>query len=383
MPLINQSRLTRGILRSKPFRRISMGAHLRASHPFPHGLTAKGVEIVILTWRDLEFFSQVQVRGEEYRTYCPIHDSHQERSLAIQAATGFGRCFGCEARVFVADFNPLLATRLQRRRGSTVFPHQKKEHPQMSISSHSKKQQLHEKPPEEWQLLSALQAQGALDLDRDTAWNGQAYLEARHLPLEIAHRAGVAYIAPETVDQYGEWLRPWEDHLLFPLITPSGEVGFLGRLITHWQCSRDAAAHQARLCAEKMEPWRKTGRGWFWEPQHLPASEPIVVVDGPFDRLAVLAAGGFEPGEVVALAGKSFQPAWLTSASAALFALGQSSQSKEAGERFKQHLSWKDAQMDVCCLPARGSNWSERWRREGADGLELLYADHARLANGL
>ena len=54
-----------------------------------------------------------------------------------------------------------------------------------------------------------------------------------------------------------------------------------------------------------LEPWRKTGRRVVLEPQHLPHSEPIVVVDGPFDRLAMLAAGGFEPGDVVALAGKA------------------------------------------------------------------------------
>ena len=47
------------------------------SHRFPRGHTAQGDEIVLLTWRDLDFFSQMQVRGEEYRTYCPIHGSGQ------------------------------------------------------------------------------------------------------------------------------------------------------------------------------------------------------------------------------------------------------------------------------------------------------------------
>src|SRR5450432_2508919 len=75
---------------------FSMVAHAHGSRPFPRGCTAKGEEMVILTWRDLEFFSQVHVHGDSYRTYCPIHNSDQERSLSIHAKTGFGHCFSCE-----------------------------------------------------------------------------------------------------------------------------------------------------------------------------------------------------------------------------------------------------------------------------------------------
>jgi hypothetical protein len=379
-----------------------VAAHPIVSHPFPRGKTSKEEEIVILTWRDLEFFSQVHIKGEWYRTYCPIHGSGQERSLAIKAATGFGHCFDCEAKVFVADFDPQMALLLQqqgrqkafpsRPRTPPAYPRMPPTYPRMPPAyprtprSPNKRRQVREtpeKPAEEWQLLHALQDQGDFHLDRETAWNAQAYLEARKIPLEITSHLGIAYVAMGTADQYGEWVRPWEDRLIFPLLTAGGEVGFIGRLITHWQCCRDAAAHQARLRAEGLEPWRKTGsQGWFWDPERLPSSDPIIVVDGPFDRLAILADGAFEPGEVVALAGMAFQPAWLSSVSAALFAFNQS-QSKEAGERFKQHLSWKNVRMDLCCLSTKGSSWSERWRREGADGLELLYADHARLANGL
>src|SRR5438876_3585720 len=64
---------------------------------------------------------EMQVKGAWYRTYCPIHGSHQERSLAIKAATDFGHCFDCQARVFVADFDPQMATRLQRQRYGRIF----------------------------------------------------------------------------------------------------------------------------------------------------------------------------------------------------------------------------------------------------------------------
>lgn len=238
---------------------------------------------------------------------------------------------------------------------------------------------------EEWHLLANLRAQGALRLDCAAAWNAQAYLEARRIPLEIARQVGIAYIASQAAHQYGAWIHRWEDRLLFPLITPNGEVGFTGRLLTHWQSCCDAASHQARLRAEGHDPWIKTGQpGWFWHPQHLPHSEPVVIVEGPFDRLAVLAAGGFEVGEVIALVGTPFQPAWLSRASAILFALNRFQSSKEAFEQLQRQLAWnRNIRGDVCRIPAYGSNWSERWRREGDDGLELLYGLHARLAHGL
>jgi hypothetical protein len=374
-----------------------MIAYSHNSRSFPRGRTAKGEEMVILTWRDLEFFSQIHVHGDTYRTYCPIHGSDQQRSLSITAKTGFGHCFDCEANVFVADFDPQMARRLhQRGRQADVskrqpssprmpprYPRMPPRYPQMPTRP-KKPRVIREKPTEEWQLLSALQERGGLHLDLETAWNAQAYLEARHIPLEIAHRVGVAYVAPETVDQYGEWLRPWEERLLFPLITPGGEIGFTGRLLTHWQSCGDAAAHQARLRAEGHEPWRKAGMpGWFWEPHHLPRSEPVVVVDGPFDRLAVLAAGGFEPGDVVALVGTTFQPAWLSGVGAVLFALNRSQNSKEAIDRLKQQLAWNGEVREGVCRTRGGNNWSECWRREGDDGLEILYAEHARLAHGV
>lgn len=364
-----------------------MVAHPIVSRPFPRGRNAQGEEIILLTWRDLEFFSQIHVWGEWYRTFCPVHRSGQERSLAIKTTTGFGHCFGCEARVFVSEFDPLLARRLQRQ--WYQVPHQGAS--RLFTTSHKKEpcvvreaQVLCEPSTQEWQQLADLQAQGALSLDHETAWNGQAYLEARHISLEVARRVGVTYVASGAAQEYGEWIRPWEDHLLFPLLTPDGEVGFIGRLLTDWQSCCDAAAHQARLRAEKLEPWRKTGRpGWFWDPSHLPSQDPVVLVDGPFDRLALLAAGDFQPGEVIALTGMPFQSAWLARVRAILFALNQAQSSKEASERVKHHLAWNGGVRVEVCRSLRRSNWSERWRQEGHGGLELLYVHHALLMHGL
>src|SRR5258707_7053144 len=52
--------------------------------------------------------------GEFVRAYCHIHGSDHQRSLSIDKATGWGHCFNasCDATVLVAEWNPVLASRL-------------------------------------------------------------------------------------------------------------------------------------------------------------------------------------------------------------------------------------------------------------------------------
>lgn len=352
--------------------------------PFPHGVTSAGEEIVILTWRDLEFFSQLHVEGDRYRTYCPIHGSDHQRSLSINAKNGFGHCFSCEARVFVSEFNPQMATRLQRRRYGDVSPTQIRSLP--SVLSHPKKVLQQDWQTEEVQLLHALQAQGALRLDREAAWNGQAYLEARHIPLQLAIAAGVGYLGAGA-GQKERLLQRWEDRLIFPLATFGAPLtrGFAGRLLWQWQGCQDETAHKQHLERNERKRWIKTNpAGWFWEPKHLPTSDPVIVVEGPFDRLAVLAAGDFQPGEVIALVGTALQPEWLSNAHAVLLALDGDQGGKEASKRIQQHLAWKQVRVEPCVMSSvGGKDWSERWSRQGSNGLEELYAQHALLAHGL
>ena|SRR5450755_4031275 len=233
--------------------------------------------------------------------------------------------------------------------------------------------------------LHHLYRQHAFDLTCEEAWNAQAYLQARTLPLDGAHRVGVGYVAPGASQQYGEWMRRWEDRLLFPLLAPDGAwTGYAGRLIHGWQGCRDAAAHQKFLHGSGLEPWIKIGQaGWFWEPLCLSTTDPIIIVQGPFDRLAILATGDFQPEEVIALVGSTVQPTWLSKVSAVLFALGSERDGKDASKRTRQHLAWRHVPVEVCRMTSHGGTWSERWHRYGADGLEALYAHHALLAHGL
>ena len=105
-------------------------------------------------------------------------------------------------------------------------------------------------------------------------------------------------------------------------------------------------------------------------------------MDGPFDRLAVLAAGHFHPGEVIALGETAVPPNWLCQVRAVLLACARYS-STRARTPLTEQLAWNRIAVEICPLSSRDSHWSECWRREGIDGLEALYASHALLAHGI
>ncbi len=369
-----------------------MVTHSVGSRSFPCGKTSKGEEIVLLTWRDLGVLSQMPIEGGRYRTYCPIHGSDHQRSLSINATNGFGQCFACNTRVFLTEFDPLMAARLQQRGAGTVFPRHEQEHARTPVAlvRPEKQRVLHDWQLEERHVLSTLQAQGALRLDRDAAWNAQAYLEARHIPVAVAIAAGVGYLECGASTRYGHALQRWEDRLIFPLMTPNSSgpeltEGFAGRLLWHWQCCPDEIAHKRYLEQQDRKRWIKTNpAGWFWEARHMPTSSPVIVVEGPFDRLAVLAAGHFQADELIALVGMALQPEWLSDAQKVLLALDEDQGGRDASKRIEQKLRWNQVRVEICSPTSeQGKDWSECWRKHGSRGLEVLYAHHALLNHNL
>ncbi|GHO88221.1 toprim domain-containing protein [Dictyobacter formicarum] len=381
--------------------------------PLPdRGLTKAGEEIAIYYWYDLEPLSSRS--GTNIRAYCPKHHSDHQRSLSINASNGWGQCFGCKQRVLIRDWNPRLASALVRH------AHEVLKLPALDCSART----LRALPPtspdlskpkrpapapkapglatvqpwqeEERRLLHTLQAEGALRLERPEAWNAQAYLAARHIPLEIALTAGVGYLEPGASERYQQkLLRRWEDRLVFPLqAAPSAAAGglvldgYAGRLLSSWQYYPDEVAHKKYLEQQDKKRWIKTNPAWwFWDPIDLPQREPVVVVEGPLDRLAVLASGGFQPGEILALVGTALQSRWLAGKiRALLLALDADQAGHEASDRIARDLAFDHLLVESCVLPADGAggkDWSERWRRRGDVGMQALYVSHALLAERL
>ena len=336
--------------------------------------------IALLSQADL---ANSRTQGRHLRAYCPIHGSDHQASLSINLSNGFGECFACGVRVLIRELNRDMAERLQRYSASLARP------PVPSTSP------ARNRPSQEWQakereLLHELYQSGAVRIDRAEAWNAQAYLEARGIPIELATACGVGYL--EDGAACGDkLLQRWEDRVLFPLqaLDPAspGLLGFAGRLLTGWQSCADEEAHKELLEVRDLRRWLKTyPAGWFWTPSQRPIS-PLIVVEGPFDRLTLLAAG-FEAEEVAALVGTALRASQIPAqVRSLLLALDGDQGGREAAQRLMQQLQLNQVRVE-CCLASpspqfRGKDWSALWRQYGASGLEALYAHHALLSHNL
>src|SRR2546429_9569863 len=65
----------------------------------PH-ITSRGKAIHRLSLTDL---LQVVENGERLRAYCPIHGGDHQRSLSIDASSGWGFCHCCHATVLLQN----------------------------------------------------------------------------------------------------------------------------------------------------------------------------------------------------------------------------------------------------------------------------------------
>ena len=332
--------------------------------------------------------------GEYVRAYCHIHGSDHQRSLSINKETGWGHCFNaaCDATVLVAEWNPAVAERLLRaryQRGAQIPPpyYQAPEKKLPPVSQPVLLQ--HPKAPPKWQRdeLAAL-----LSLSRQTraalvhSKRARAYLYERGIPLEVALTAGVGYLPPDMLympelKEKREILRRWAERIIFPLTSPAGK-GYIGRSLYQWQPGMDENAHRSLLDQERRpRRWIKTNpAGWFgYDLDRL--SGCLVLVEGAFDRLTLLAAG-FPAAGVVALVGTATQAEWYPhQVKAAILALDADEGGKEATSRLACRLK----QTGLCvklCPPLQdkwGKDWNERWRRIGPQSVWPIYEVYTEL----
>jgi DNA primase len=369
--------------------------------------TRQGRQIILLSCNELIDPSQ---SGNYIRSYCPIHRGENQRSLSIHRESGWGRCFnascsafslsGEKSTVLVLEWNVQAAKRLTARRSIPILQNTQK----------STKASVHSQPkaPPDWQQeeLSALYHLYTTGFLHRTLRHPEAlaYLAARQIPSEVAIAAGVGYI-PATQDlpfdlqrnkQY-RWISRWCQRMIFPLgVLWHDQVlrmGFIGRTLWGWQSGMDENEHkllideQDRVAQaqgqQSQRRWRKTNpAGWFgYEPAHF--GPCVVVVEGAFDRLALLASG-WSPTGVVALAGTAAQPSWFPAhVRVIVLALDADPAGTLVTSRLSNRLTQAGFQV-IHCLPpqdSRGKDWSERWRKAGKVGLSPLYqaCSHLRM----
>lgn len=342
--------------------------------------------VTTLHGKHIALVSQYELRdprtnGDYIRAYCHIHGSDHQRSLSIHRSSGWGHCFNatCNAVVLVSEWNPSVAARLLHSaetgnsfRFPSSFPFAPERLPLalQPVLLHAP-QPAAKWQQEEQKTLLALEDQ--LHTDLFSSRRAYAYLMERGVPVQVAQQTGVGYLAANRVSQctaaeQRSLVRRWAARMLFPLFSPYGR-GYIGRSLWQWRPGMNEQVHKTLLERENgPRRWIKTNpAGWFCAPFEQIASS-IILVEGAFDRLALLTAG-FDPTEVVALAGTALQIDWLPpQVKTIVLALDGDEGGQEASRRLADQLGQEGFSVKVCPPPQDrwGKDWNERWRRIGS-----------------
>ncbi len=208
-----------------------------------------------------------------------------------------------------------------------------------------------------------------------------AYLAFRGIPQELAERQGCLYLplpkSAEAREKVGAELLPWCGRLLFPTRSPQGG-GYVGRCLRGWKLNMTEADHKALLEKHKVPRYMTTGGGWAWQEHTSVETGVVIVVEGVFDRLALLAAG-LPAEEVIAVGSDSGNPDWLPMAVKsviAAFDADTAGPGRKATAQFLTRLTLGGVHVVTCLPPGDdlGKDASERWRRAGFDGIDYVVA---------
>jgi DNA primase len=248
----------------------------------------------------------------------------------------------------------------------------------------------------DWQRAEVAALQAIQPMMREAltcSWRAQNYLDERGIPLASASAAGVGYLSRSVWEQMSSaeaqhLLKRWIGRILFPLTSPLGQ-GFIGRTLLKWEPGMDENTHKALLeRAGAPRRWIKTNpAGWFGGDVLQQSEGFLILVEGGFDRLALLSAG--MPAEsVLALVGTAARPSWLMHLAPRLKGVVLALDADSGGEEAMERLAGEFQQVGLAvslCPPPRdryGKDWSERWRRIGPQSLWPLYEVLARVPGG-
>jgi DNA primase len=331
-------------------------------------ITTRGKAIHILSPGDL---IQVVESGERLRAICPIHGGDHQRSLSIDRVTGWGFCHCCHATVLVEALSSSLvfADRshvLRKRAGAGQ--HQAATTP-------------------DWQREEVTTLQAVLPAMHEalaSSMRTRRYLDERGIPLASASMGGAGYFSRAVWEQLSSpeeqhLLKRWIGRILFPLTSPYGR-GFIGRTLLKWEPGMDENTHKALLDRPGApRRWIKTNpAGWFGGDALKQSEGSLILVEGGFDRLALLSAG--MPAEsVIALVGTAARLSWLRwlvpQMQSVVLALDADSGGEEAMARLAGEFQQAGLAVSLCPPPhdCWGKDWSERWRRLGPQSVWPLY----------
>jgi hypothetical protein len=337
----------------------------------------------------------VVASGQRLRAYCPIHGGDHQRSLSINSSTGWGFCHCCHATVLVETSGPMITGRgggkYERRAADsdTRSPPPCVAHlPPSSLRPDSVRPGRSATLIPRWQQDEVVALMAIAPLMRESlasSEHAQVYLNERGIPLATTLASGIGYLPRAVWEQANvaaeqrTLLHRWIGRIAFPLGSPDGG-GFIGRTLLRWEPGMDENTHKALLDRPGApRRWIKTNpAGWFGFDAPGQLTERVVLVEGGFDRLALLAAG-FPATTVIALVGTAARPGWLVrlapQVKGVVLALDADDGGKTAMERLADAFRQVGLSVALCPPPHNrwGKDWSERWRRLGPQSVWPLY----------
>ena len=353
--------------------------------------TRRGNVIHLVSSNDLADAVQ---SGQRLRAYCPIHGSDHQRSLSIDLGTGWGFCHSCHATVLVQPSASVNASGQGNRYGqrnahSGFGDRASAEHLLVPSVRPYLLGRVHTTTSfPQWQQEEVAALSAVAPLMREalaSSRRAQLYLTERGIPPAIAISSGVGYLSRAVWEQAAvsieqqRLLKRWIGRIIFPLWSPGGQ-GFIGRTLLKWEPGMDENTHKALLDQpDAPRRWIKTNpAGWFGFDAPACLEEQVVLVEGGFDRLTLLAAG-FPANAVIALVGTAARPAWLarfaTQVNSVVLALDADEGGVSAMERLASEFRQAGFIITLCPPPHDqwGKDWSERWRRLGPQSIWPLY----------
>ncbi len=354
--------------------------------------TQRGKVIDLVSSNDLV---DAVLSGERLRAYCPIHGSDHQRSLSIDLTTGWGFCHSCHATVLVQPIASVIASGQGNRYGQcsvssgACCDEANTEHILVSsVRPYLLQRERSATPLPHWQqeeVAALIAVAPMMRAALASSWRAQLYLTERALPPAIALASGVGYLSRVAWEhapvskEHRSLLRRWIGRIIFPLGSPGGQ-GFIGRTLLRWEPGMDENAHKAlldQLGAPRR--WIKTNpAGWFGFDVPACLNEWVVLVEGGFDRLALLAAG-FPANAVIALVGTAARTSLLAQfapqVKRVVLALDADEGGAVAMERLAEEFRRAGFIVTLCPPPHDqwGKDWCERWRRLGPQSMWQLY----------
>lgn len=204
--------------------------------------------------------------GQEWRTTCPFHQGNNPTAFSVCLITGKFYCFACGAKGVLLDF---------RYGHKPVIAHQPFERKTNKVTVSRKKQGVGFR----------LQNQKWWQERQQDLWRGENYLNLRGISLTTAHKYGLGYSHNWRFVTYGKDGQTastnhysYQEAILFPTTGPQGFINLYARGISlnkrlhHIPAGNKGIFNYAAVCRASEE-------------------QPVILVEGGFDALAVIEAG--------------------------------------------------------------------------------------------